>query len=130
LYGTAKAVPRHLSRRPTLYDVRALDLTTRIADDLSVAGKVPKKLKRECDTPERAFGAVITELRLKQGLSSGHAAHQVGCNPGYMCEMETGKRNPTFKVLKALADLHKVKLSVIIAQAERKHENCKKGRRG
>lgn len=91
-----------------------------------MAGKVPKKLKRECDTPERALGAVITELRLKQGLSSAHVAHQVGCNSGYMSEMEHGKRNPTFKVLKAIADVHKIKLSLIIARAERKHERCPK----
>lgn len=91
-----------------------------------MAGKVPKKLKRNCDTPERAFGAVITELRLKQGLSSGQVAHLVGCNPGYMSEMEHGKRNPSFKMLKAIADVHKVKLSLIMARAERKHENCHK----
>ncbi|MBZ5507374.1 MAG: helix-turn-helix domain-containing protein [Acidobacteriia bacterium] len=100
--------------------------TGSMADDPDVAGKVPKKLKRKYDTPERAFGAVITELRLKQGLSSATVAHQVGCNPGYMSEMEHGKRNPTFKVLKAIADVHKIKLSVIMARAERKHENCKK----
>src|SRR5580765_8717795 len=97
-----------------------------MADDPSVAGKVPTKLKRDCDTPERAFGAVITELRLKQGLSSAHVAHKVGCNPGYMIEVEHGKRNPTFKLLKATADLHKVKLSLIMARAERLHESCHK----
>jgi transcriptional regulator with XRE-family HTH domain len=97
-----------------------------MADDQGVAGKVPKELKRKCDTPERAFGAVITVLRLKRSLSSGYVAHKVGCSPGYMSEMEHGKRNPTFKVLKAIADLHKTKLSVIIARAERKYENCSK----
>ena len=43
-----------------------------------------------------------------------------------MNEMENGKRNPTFKLLKAIADFHKIKLSLIIARAERKHENCAK----
>jgi ribosome-binding protein aMBF1 (putative translation factor) len=97
-----------------------------MADDPSVAGKVPKKLRRKCDTPERALGAVITALRLKRGLSSGYIAHRVGCASGYMNEMEHGKRNPTFKVLKAIADVHKTKLSLIIARAERLHENYKK----
>ena len=97
-----------------------------MADDPCVAGKVPKKLKRDCDTPERAFGAVITELRLKQGLSSAHVAHKVGCNPGYMIEVEHGTENPTFKLLKAIADVHKVKLSLILARAERLHESCHK----
>jgi transcriptional regulator with XRE-family HTH domain len=97
-----------------------------IADDPSVAGKVPKKLKRDCDTPERALGAVITELRLKQDLNTADVAATVDCNLGYLNEIEHGTRNPCFKLLKAIADLHKIKLSVLIARAERKHENCKK----
>jgi transcriptional regulator with XRE-family HTH domain len=102
-----------------------------MADDPGVAGKVPKTLERKCDTPERAFGAVITELRLKQGLSSGYVAHRVGCTYGYMNEVEQGKRNPAFKLLKAIADFHKIRLSLIIARAERLYENCsRKGRRG
>jgi transcriptional regulator with XRE-family HTH domain len=96
------------------------------ADDPCVAGKVPKILKRKCDTPERAFGAAITDLRLRQGLSSELVAQKVGCNRGYMNEMENGKRNPTFKVLKAIADLHEIRLSVLFARAERKYENCPK----
>jgi ribosome-binding protein aMBF1 (putative translation factor) len=97
-----------------------------ITHDPGVAGKVPKKLERECDTPERAFGAVITELRLKNSFSSDYVAHKVGCTVGYLNEMEHGKRNPTFKVLKAIADVHKVKLSQLFARAERKRENCLK----
>ena len=97
-----------------------------MAHDQGVAGKVPKELKRKCDTPERALGAVITALRLRQGLSLGDVADKVGCNPGYMSEMEHGKRNPTLNVLQAIADVHKTKLSVIIARAERLHASCKK----
>ena len=39
-----------------------------------------------------------------------------------MNEMEHGKRNPTLKVLQATADLHGLKLSRLIAMAERIHE--------
>jgi hypothetical protein len=46
-----------------------------------------------------------------------------------MSEMEHGKRNPTFKVLKAIADVHKTRLSVIMARAERLHERCHKKRK-
>ncbi len=89
-----------------------------------MAGKLPKMLKRGCDTPQRAFGAVITELRLKRGWTYHAVAHKVGCTPGYMNEMEHGKRNPSFSLIKAIADLHKLKLSQLIARAERKHANC------
>jgi hypothetical protein len=48
-----------------------------------------------------------------------------------MNEVEQGKRNPAFKLLKAIADFHKIRLSLIIARAERLYENCsRKGRRG
>ncbi len=91
-----------------------------------MAGKVPKKLKRGCDTPERAFGAVITELRIKRGWGYQHVATEVGCAPGYMNEIEHGKHNPTFEVLRAIADVHEIKLSRLFALSERKHENCPK----
>lgn len=39
-----------------------------------------------------------------------------------MNEVEDGKRNPTLKVLQATADLHGLKLSRLIAMAERIHE--------
>jgi transcriptional regulator with XRE-family HTH domain len=97
-----------------------------MADDPSVAGKVPNQLERACDTPERAFGAVITELRIKRGWGHQHVAHEVGCNPGYMNEVEHGNRNPSFKVLKAIADVHKIKLSQLFALSERKFESCHK----
>ena len=91
-----------------------------------MAGRVPKKLMRKCDTPERAFGAVITNLRLKQGWGYQHVAYKVGCTPGYMNGIEHGKQNPTFKVLKAIADLHGLKLSQLVARTELLHENCHK----
>jgi len=91
-----------------------------------VAGKVPKKLNRKCDTPERALGALITKLRLQRGYSSDYMAHKIGCTAGYMDEMEHGKRNPTFRLLQAIADIHNLKLSQLIARAERKHAKCPK----
>ena len=91
-----------------------------------MAGKVPKNLKRECDTPERAFGAVITELRLKRGWGYQYVANEVGCAPGYMNEIEHGKHNLTFEILRAIADVHEMKLSRLFAFAERKHGSCPK----
>lgn len=95
-----------------------------MADDPNVAGKVSDKLERECDTPERALGAVITRLRTRRGWGYEHVAHRVGCSPGYMNDIEHGKRNPTFRVLQAIADLHGLKLSRLLALGERKHERC------
>jgi transcriptional regulator with XRE-family HTH domain len=91
-----------------------------------VAGKVPKKLKRKCDNPKQALGAVITELRLQKQLSFHDVSSEVDCDPSYMNGIENGRQNPAFEILQAIADFHKIKLSRLIARAERKHENCPK----
>lgn len=79
-------------------------------------------LKRNSNTPEEALGAVITELRLARGWGYQHVAHKVGCNEGYMNNIEHGKQNPTFGVLRAIADFHGIKLSRLIAMGERRYE--------
>jgi transcriptional regulator with XRE-family HTH domain len=84
--------------------------------------------KRKADTRERALGAVITELRLKKGLSTQDVAEKVGCNDGHMNEIETGKQNPTFRVLQAIADFHRVRLSRVFAMAEKKYERSRRQR--
>ena len=89
-------------------------------------GRVPKRLKRSCDTPAKALGAVITELRLAKGWSYHKVAADVSCDASYMNAIEHGRHNPTFALLKAIADVHKTKLSLIFARAERLYENAKK----
>src|SRR5881394_2050719 len=42
-------------------------------------GRPVAPLKRKTDTREAAFGAVITELRVKKGLGYEDVAHKVGC---------------------------------------------------
>ena len=85
-----------------------------------------RPLKRTAETREKAIGAVITELRVKRGLTGQDVAHKVGCNEGHMYEIERGQQNPTYRVLQAIADLHGVKLSKLFALAEKKYE---RGRR-
>ncbi len=87
-----------------------------------MAGKVPKELKRACNTPGEALGAVITELRLRKGWSFHQVSSQVRCDPSYMNGIEHGKQNPTLEVLQAIADLHGIKLSRLIAMGERRYE--------
>jgi transcriptional regulator with XRE-family HTH domain len=89
-------------------------------------GRPVAPLKRETDTREAALGAVITELRVKKGWGYEEVAHKVGCNPGYLSDIERGKKNPTIKVVQAIADAHNIQLSKMFALAERKYE---RGRR-
>ena len=80
-----------------------------------------RPLKRKAETREQAIGAVITELRVKKGLTGQDVAHKVGCNEGHMYEIERGQQNPTFRVLQAIADLHKMRLSKLFWMAEEKY---------
>jgi transcriptional regulator with XRE-family HTH domain len=91
-----------------------------------VAGRVPKRLKRSYDTPMKALGAVITELRLQKGWSYHKVSGDVDCDPSYMNAIEHGTENPTFEILQAIADVHQTRLSLIMARAERLHANCSK----
>jgi transcriptional regulator with XRE-family HTH domain len=89
-------------------------------------GRPVAQLKRKTDTREAAFGAVITELRVKKGLGYEEIAHKVGCNPGYMSDIERGRKNPSMKIIQAIADVHNVKLSKMIAMAEKKYERSRR----
>jgi transcriptional regulator with XRE-family HTH domain len=82
--------------------------------------------KRKADTREQALGSVITELRLKKGLSGQVVAEKVGVNESHMNEIENGKQNPTYKVLQAIADLHKIRLSKMLWMAEEKYRKGKR----
>lgn len=85
--------------------------------------------KRKTDTREQALGTVITELRLKKGLSGQVVAEKVGVNESHMNEIENGKQNPTYKVLQAIADLHKIRLSKLLWMAEEKYRKGKRSTR-
>ncbi len=89
-------------------------------------GRPVAPLKRKTDTREAAFGAVITELRVKRGLGYEEIAHKVGCNPGYMSDIERGRKNPSMKIIQAIADVHDIKLSKLFAMAERKYERSRR----
>jgi len=81
-----------------------------------------RPLKRKAETRQQAIGAVITELRVKRGLSGQDVAEKVGVNESHMYEIEAGKQNPTYKVLQAIADLNRIKLSSLFQLAEKKYE--------
>jgi len=85
-----------------------------------------RPLKRKAETRLQAIGAVITELRLNKGLTGQDVAEKVGVNESHMKEIENGKQNLTYKVLQAIADLYGIKLSKLIAMAEKKYERSRR----
>jgi DNA-binding XRE family transcriptional regulator len=98
--------------------------------EISMSHEYPhmgRPLKRKAETREQAIGAVITELRLKRGLSGQVVAVKAGINESHMYEIEAGKQNPTYRVLQAIADLHQMRLSKLIWMAEEKYRRHKRG---
>jgi transcriptional regulator with XRE-family HTH domain len=85
-------------------------------------GRPVTQLKRKTNTREAALGAVITELRVKQGWGYEEVAHKVGCNASYMSDIERGKQNPSLRIIQAIADVHGLKLSKMFSMAEKKYE--------
>ena len=69
-----------------------------------------RPLKRKADTKSAALGWVITQLRLKRGMSCQDVAEKVGTDAGYLNSIENGKANPTLKLLQAIADFYDVEL--------------------
>jgi transcriptional regulator with XRE-family HTH domain len=89
-------------------------------------GRPVKPLKRKADTREAAFGAVITEIRVEKDWGYEEVAHKVGCDPSYMSDIERGNQNPSMKLMQAIADLHKIRLSKLIWLAEEKYRRAKR----
>ncbi len=95
-----------------------------------MAGRPIAPLKRTSDTPEEALGAVITELRVRRRMSYQDVAAKVGCNDAHMNKIEHGTKNPTLKILQAIADVHHIKLSKLFALAERRYERNQAKKKG
>jgi DNA-binding XRE family transcriptional regulator len=50
----------------------------------------------------------------------GEVAHKVGCNRGYMSDIERGKKNPSLKIVQAIADTYDIQVSKLFVLAGKK----------
>ncbi len=71
-------------------------------------------------TLSHAFGIVIKEHRLKAGLSQEAFAARAKVHPTYVGLVERGKRRPVLESAHRLANGLGIKLSILIAEAERR----------
>lgn len=53
----------------------------------------------------------MRSLRRKRGLTQVELAEMLGIDRSYLSEIETGKKDPSLRVLKAIADGFKLSLS-------------------
>jgi len=71
-------------------------------------------------TLSRSFGIVVREHRLRAGLSQETLAARAKVHPTYVGLVERGKRRPSLDSAQRLANGLATKLSVLIAEAERR----------
>ena len=68
----------------------------------------------------RAVGEELRERRIARGLSQEALAAKAGLHRNFIGLLERGERNSTLLSLESIADVLKVRLSEILAGAERR----------
>ena len=66
------------------------------------------------------FGEVIRQARIRRGLSQEKLAELADLDRTFVSMIERGKRHPTLETAKSLAEALQVRLSILIASAERR----------
>lgn len=68
------------------------------------------------------LGQAIRRLRSSRDLSIEDLAGDAGIHTTYLSGIENGRRNPSWRVVGALADVLDVKVSDLAREAERSHD--------
>ena len=64
---------------------------------------------------EALFRRNLKEFREELGLSQSELARRVGCTPGYICDLERGRRSPRIGTLAPLAEVLGVSPSSLVS---------------
>jgi transcriptional regulator with XRE-family HTH domain len=75
--------------------------------------------RRQIDTIEKALGAIITELRIRNGVSQAGLAGKLGYSTSYISKLERGQMNPTLRTLFDLADSLGIEPDALVKRMKR-----------
>lgn len=81
--------------------------------------------RRLADTIEKALGAIVTELRIKKGVSQAALADKLGYSISYISKLERGHMNPTLRTLFDLADSLGIKPDVLVKKMKRSFDKAR-----
>jgi len=84
-----------------------------------MARPISDKLERHTSTPEEAFGAVITRLRVKRKWSQQYVSEKSGYSLKYVTLVERGKQNPSLRMIRALAQVFGLPPGTLLTRSER-----------
>jgi XRE family transcriptional regulator, regulator of sulfur utilization len=69
--------------------------------------------------PQPALGRAIRELRTERGLSQEALAHEADTHPTWISHLESGRKNPSWALVKRIAGALGLSLSEFVAAVER-----------
>lgn len=71
------------------------------------------------NSPQRALGDAIRQLRNERGISQEDLAHDSDITTGTLSVIERGRSNPTWTTVRSLARALDVSLAELVALAEK-----------
>ena len=81
--------------------------------------------RRQADTIEKALGAIVTKLRIKNGVSQAALAEKLGYSISYISKLERGQMNPTLRTLFDLADSLGIEPDVLVKTMKRSFDSAR-----
>jgi ribosome-binding protein aMBF1 (putative translation factor) len=85
-----------------------------------MAKKVGAEKKREARNLTEAVGAVLTDLRAKNGWSVRELSHRINYVHNTILNVEMGRKSPTIRTVEVFARAYGVKVSDLMRAAERR----------
>jgi transcriptional regulator with XRE-family HTH domain len=78
--------------------------------------------RRQVKTIEEALGSIVTELRIRNGVSQAALADRLGYSSSYISKLERGHMNPTLRTLFDLADSLGIEPDALVKAMKRSFE--------
>ena len=75
--------------------------------------------KREAKNLGEALGVELTRLRVAKSWTQQRVSEMLGYDVTYIRQLEKGGKSPTLRTLTHIADIYSLRVSVLIARAER-----------
>ena len=75
--------------------------------------------KREAKNLGEALGVELTRLRVAKNWTQERVSEMLGYDVTYIRQLEKGGKSPTLRTLTHIAEIYSLRVSVLIARAER-----------
>ncbi len=74
---------------------------------------------REAGNLGQALGAELTRLRVQKGWTQQRVSETLGYDVTYIRQLERGGKSPTLRTLSHFAEIYSLRVSILIARAEK-----------